>query len=1110
MNRTKYTSLFTLLFLCGWIQVPIAKASSSELKAAIQRPSQRGNAAPHQRALSFRASAITARSMAVAPPVNLPAPTTTVGFQAAPHISSGTSAGMETLPYLCALGDFRGNSQHDVAAIVQDANNAFWLSILLSNGNGTFQAPTLTSATYATSDLLTVGDLNHDGKADVVLVHSGSIDVFIGDGTGNFVGPVNYPTSIPNPVAVALIDTNADTFIDVVVANGTPDLSGNSPVSTLLGNGAGAFGAPSTKHYTGTMTYGVLADVNGDGVLDLVSNTQVFMGSATDFQAPIMLTGAAGNACAFPFGTANGSVIVADVTGDGKPDILTADCSNQTITAFVNLGSGSFSAGKSTWAAYSPATISVADVNGDGKLDAIVGDFYSMDVVVLFGNGDGTFAVPPLGYPAGGDLWAPPVIADFNSDGHPDVVVPSGISGQWSSLVYLAGLGGGTFLAPHDYFFAGGAKGTASDSWGIATADLNGDGLPDFVVGNLSSDPTVGVTVFLSNPANPNQSLGRGVNYGSGGNLQFVALADINGDGTPDLVASNTVPGTTVAGEIQIFLGNSNGTFQTPPTIFPIVSGSGLGQLVVGDFNGDGKPDIAVLDTGTILSNQTFPGYVWILINNTTPGSLSLSFASPVSYSLTSPGGEIAAADLGNSHLDLVITQSQSTAVSILLGDGKGAFVPSSDFDLGGFYPVGLAIAKLNPSPTAHPDLVVAIDDSNAGMGIAVATGNGDGTFNAPVCYPATSSTTGTITPFPAEVKVADLNGDGNLDLVFTNFGDGAVGVLYGTGQWGSGQSPFYAPVEFAANDSPLKLLLVDVNGDGALDAVIDSTGYSGLTTFLNNGANYVTLSSSANPSTSGTSVTFTATVAALPVLGESSVSPSGTVTFNDNLSGSLGTVTLSGGVATVSTSSLGQGTHVVTAIYSGDNNFAGQTKGTLVQNMNGTVLPTYSLSATPTTATLHPGQSATFVVTATPNPTYIGTVSFGCGTLPAGVTCSFNPPSINLSGISPASTTLTVTVAPNFVASADPIPTSNTGLPLVGATFGVLGCVSLGAFWRRDRRMWTSALLFIAIALVLAATGCSSPASKPVPVAAATPIKVMVTSRGNANQLNLSLTILP
>ena len=1109
MDR-KYTKLFVYLFLCYWMHLPVADAHSQTDTARILNPKQRRNGTTNRRtSSSSRIQASTARSMATGQS-NLTAPTTNIGFQIAPHISSGTAGvpGSSTLPYLCSLGDFNGDGHQDVAAVVQDPNSNFWLSILLSNGDGTFRQPVLTSVNFGTNDLLAVGDLNRDGKADVVLVHSNSVDVFLGDGTGNVSAPVNYPTAIANPVAASVLDANGDTFLDVVIASGSPDLTGSSPVQSLLGNGLGALETPSTSHYPGAMTYGVISDLNSDGHPDLVSSTQVFWGTAGDFQAPTTLTTST-DVCPFPFGLPYGSVTVADVNGDGRPDVVTADCSsNQSITAFVNLGAGSFAAGIPSWAAYFPSTVTIADVNGDGKPDAIVTDFYSMDMMVLLGNNDGTFTSPPLGFPAGGDLWTPPLVADFNSDGHPDIIVPSGISGQWASLVYFGGLGDGTFVSAHDYFLKGGALGTTTDSWGIATADLNGDGFPDFVVGNLSDDPNVGVTVYLSNTGSSGKFLNSGVNYGSGGNLQFVALADIDGDGKLDLITANTVPGLNTTGDIQVFLGKGDGTFQTTPTSFPVISGTGLGQLIVKDFNGDNLPDIAVLDNGSISANtQTFTGNVWILLNTSTHGSPS--FAAPVNYALSGAGGSIAAADFGNGHIDLAITQSQSIGVvSILLGNGAGLFTPQPDFNLDMFYPAGLSVAKLNPSPTAHPDLIVAIDDSNAGMGIAVASGNGDGTFNTPVLYPATSNATGTITPFPADVRAADLDGDGNLDLVFTNFGDGTIGVLYGTGQWGSGQSPFYAPVEFALNDSPLELVLADVNDDGALDVVTDSAGYSGLTTFLNTGSNKVNLRSSSNPSASGTPVTFTAALTATPLPGEASANPTGSVTFNDNLSGPIGTVTLSGGRATLSTSSLTAGAHVLTAIYSGDNNLIGRTVATLVQNVNG-ILPTYALSANPTTATLNPGQSANFVITATPRPVYIGTVTFSCGTLPAGITCLFNPPSLNLAGASPASTTLTLTVAPTAVSSAAPANRSNHYLPVTWMTFGLFGFMTLGVS-RRNQRAWASALVSVSLALILAATGCSSSGTRPVPtpIPQITPIRVVASGNGANQQLNLTLTI--
>jgi hypothetical protein len=1103
MNKSLWAT--NVVIVSVWFFLVSAQATTAPKPTLPQRHGHTNDVLPGT-------STVNARPRATAPPL-LPTSSTAIGFQTAPHISAGTtpSTALAVSPYLSVGGDFNHDGRQDVASIGQDANNVFWLSILLSNGDGTFQPPVLTAVTFTTSDLLAVGDLNRDGSADVVVVHAGSIDVFLGDGTGKFSTAVNYPTSISNPVAVALLDNNGDSFVDVIIASGTPDGTGQSPVNTLLGNGSGALAAATTAHYNGAMGYGVLADLNADGYLDLVSATQVFFGSAGDYQPPVTLT-TRPDACQFPYGTANSSVTVADVNGDGRPDVVTADCSNGTITAFLNQGNGSFAAGTSTWAAYLPSNVTIADVNGDGKPDAIVADFYSMDIYVLLGNKDGTFVPAPMGYPAGGDLWTAPVVADFNSDGRPDILIPSGIGGQWESLVLLTGLGNGGLVAPHDYLYAGGAPGTTAYAWGIASADLNGDGLPDFVVGNQSGDTTVGVTVFLSNAASPGKSLHQGVNYGSGGNLEFVALADIDGDGNPDMIASNT------GGEIQVFLGHGDGTFDTVPTKVPVGSGAGLGRLVVGDFDGDGKPDIAVLDTGTVASNQTFLSNVWVLLNRSATGTPA--FTAPVNYALTSLGGEAAAADLGNHHLDLLITQTQSTSVSILLGDGTGSFARQPDFDLGSFYPSGLAVAQLNPA--GHPDLLVSVDDSNAGMGIAVATGNGDGTFAAPVLYPGTSNTTGTITPFPQDVRVADLNGDGILDIVYANAGDGTVGVLYGTGQWGSGQSPFYEPIEFAANGAPLTLLLADINGDGALDAVIEGSGYSGITTLLNTGANQlalypgsVVLSShlksarSMIPHAAPGQFTFTATVGPLPLAGAPpSSTPSGTVIFRDGTT-QLGVVTTSAGSATITPTLTTLGTHIITAIYSGDDNYVGQTQATLIQTIDAP-LSLYTLSATPTDASLTPGRSAQFVITATPNPVSFDTVTFSCGALPPGISCSFNPSSLVLNGTSAKSTTLTLTVAPNFVASTDPV--NAPSFPMAGMTFAMFGCALVVGLRERISGRLAPVLVVVALAILLAATGCSNNSGNGSPAPTPMTVRVLASSlgKGGAQQINLTVSIHP
>src|SRR5579864_5906680 len=332
MKSAKAVSLAVLMFLFFCIATSSVRGQAtavspilpSRLTRRLERPTRTSmksnNVAPH-----------AARPMAVAPTDNLPPATTNVGFQTVTQISLGDDA-----PLVSVVGDFNGDGKQDVASIVQDPSANFWLSVTLNNGDGTFATPILTSVTFnanGSPDLLAAADLNGDGKCDVVLVHGNSVDVLIGDGSGNFAAAVSYADTIAVPAAVALADANGDSKMDIVVASASADGTGNSPVATFLGDGTGLFGAATTVHYPGAVPSGILVDVNGDGHLDLVSQSELFLGSAGDFGAGAPLSTA--TSCA----SLTGSVAVADL-GNGHPDIVTADCSDGTITVFLGDGSG--------------------------------------------------------------------------------------------------------------------------------------------------------------------------------------------------------------------------------------------------------------------------------------------------------------------------------------------------------------------------------------------------------------------------------------------------------------------------------------------------------------------------------------------------------------------------------------------------------------------------------------------------------------------------------------------------------------------------------------------------------------------------------------------------
>jgi len=362
------------------------------------------------------------------------------------------------------------------------------------------------------------------------------------------------------------------------------------------------------------------------------------------------------------------SVAVADVNGDGKPDLLVANycasgnsCNNTNYAGVVGVllgnGDGTFQTAVLYGSGgYYGESVAVADVNGDGKPDLVVANNctsagsggctnFAGVVGVLLGNGDGTFqtAVP---YGSGGYDADSVVVADVNGDGKPDLVVTNRCADancQNGTVAVLLANGDGTFQTAVAY---------SSGGWYtslVAVADVNGDGKPDLAVANTciessSNCPNGAVGVLLGNGDGTFQTA---VNYGSGGWYTYsVAVADVNGDGKADLLLANEFPiGDYDDGEAAVLLGNGDGTFQTAATY--LSGGSAATSVAVADVNGDGKPDLVVANCGASGTNTCQKGTVGVLLGNGDG-----TFQTAVAYS---SGG----------------FQAYSVAVTDVNGDGK-------------------------------------------------------------------------------------------------------------------------------------------------------------------------------------------------------------------------------------------------------------------------------------------------------------------------------------------------------------------------------------------------------------------------------------------------------
>jgi len=615
-------------------------------------------------------------------------------------------------------------------------------------------------------------------------------------------------------------DVNRDGYMDTVGIRGTQ-------ITVLLGTGKGGFGAPVNSPISG---------------IDSVQTTQF---------------------------------IVGDFDNDGKPDVLVFGKDHVTgVPAFgvmLGNGDGTFQLPEETTSPYTiptqigPSVVTVVsgDFNGDGKLDLAY--FGGPGVVVMLGKGDGTFSSPKTTATV---LRSTIAVGNFNSDKNLDIVGfgPPFASGN-NNLSVLLGKGDGTFEAA--------ILSTASGSWPMEAADLNGDGFTDVLLGPGSAQQS-DFTVLLSDGSGHFPTTNT---YSAGPGTPIFAIQDLNGDGRPDIATldSGGAPWT-----IGVFLNNGDGTFTAGRTYVSDGKPVGIG-LLAADLNGDGKVDLAFGNAGGGISvllgngNGTFrgnfvavehvPELSAIRLGDFTNDGKSDLLGLPAAEILLGIGdgtfrqaggcvaslGTAALRDFnGDGKLDVagnVVNSYSPPSIQVCLGNGDGGFTAGGQFDQGiqhklvvgadfnndGKFDLaasdqnGFSILLGNGDGTFQPGIPTAVDASFPNF--AVADFNNDGKEDIAALTPSGIAVflgkgDGTFSapivsagPTAGFLTVTDLNKDGKRDLVVT--AAGSVIVLLG-----KGNGSFEAPVHYAlSSDATTQAVVSDFNGDGKLDIAVGVSG---------------------------------------------------------------------------------------------------------------------------------------------------------------------------------------------------------------------------------------------------------------------------------------------
>ncbi|WP_170139472.1 FG-GAP-like repeat-containing protein [Larkinella arboricola] len=573
-----------------------------------------------------------------------------------------------------AAGDLNGDGKPELlVAVGVNETSTGSLAVLENTGNGTF-----TTSTLSVGDgpiIPKVADLNGDGKSDLAVVTyteaAQKVVVLMGTGTGTFTPSASYALN-GLPASIEIADFNGDGKPDLAVTDRQIGENPKGQVEVFLNTGSGNMGTSAIFTIGNLPWRSTIADLNADGRPDLVASTST---SPFEGDLAVLLNNGAGGFNApvsYPAGRTPIGITAGDFNNDGKPDLASGDYNGNKVVILLNSGNGLFS---SPPAGNTPFWLASADLNGDGKPDLATANITANSVSVQFGTDNGNFG-PATTYPVAS---VPNTVAagDLNGDGKPDLVLTSETT---NAVSILLNSGQGTFPSATTL-----AVGVIPSS--LAIGDITGDGKADVAVTSFSDSL---LTIY---PGTGSGTFGTSLTLTVGQQPQSVDLGDFNGDGLLDIAVANA-NSFSFSGQVSVILSTGNGTFAKPVSY---ETGPASVALISSDLNGDGKPDLAVVN---------LLGTVSILLN-TGNGS----FAPARNIDVNSRPFALAAGDLnGDGLMDLAVTNQFGNAVSVLQNTGAGTFAPPVDFATGES-PTAVVIQDVNKDGRA--DIIVSNSGSD-------------------------------------------------------------------------------------------------------------------------------------------------------------------------------------------------------------------------------------------------------------------------------------------------------------------------------------------------------------------------------------------------------------